>query len=708
MLKLNKWSGTFAEIMARRATLTAGEAYDLDHVLRPITQWRENPDVAAKVLTGIFMPPGQRWMLRIAHRGRPESDFIGSRGTSKTAVIDVVYAALKGILYAKRKAVLLQAVGFRGGQLIFNDLEKLIHGEWYDQEGGLLFLLRSTKGDKPIKKMQNFWEVQWTSGSDYITVPTNDAEKLRGMRAHDLNLDERNFMDPLLVEKVAESFMNVLGDWKTGGEAAADNVLNSTTTVDYGWRDYAQIQQASYNNIARDRAIMKAAHEGKWELYADLVQRGFLKSSWFMWDYSDNFVREFVTTRAGQRYQIAHPDPARKYRFDPQGLPFTHRDEEKGEILKEPEPEALISTYPSKRDHETKMLSGIASESIWLAEQRNVIDSSAGDVYSHMLIDRVASRFGNYVVGWEDARPLWQQKHKNDKDVHYSPTIRWTCADPCVLGVDYAPGNRDFCAFVVIRLGFLAQGEFNPLTDLGWSDWANVVWCEQHRTSSAQDVADKVFSLAERYNLVYHLDPYETDPWKACRAIGLDVRNGGTSVRDELIHINTKDLKGDQYRIYDPMDTDERVKAFATDPIAKPMLDTIAPTGPLNERLVDFTVTQMTQGKLYLPKYLEASERPSDARLDIGFESSRVLEHQLRSLQQEPTGAGYRKFFMKGNAEDPKNKKDLWAAFIYGAKQARAHLLRHRLTTDAPPPMGAVMTQRSIGSGRFRAPGTRF
>jgi hypothetical protein len=122
------------------------------------------------------------------------------------------------------------------------------------------------------------------------------------------------------------------------------------------------------------------------------------------------------------------------------------------------------------------------------------------------------------------------------------------------------------------------------------------------------------------------------------------------------------------------------------------MLDAIYPTDQLNDKLVEFTAGQMTQGLLYLPKWLPESERPFDQKLDIGFNGSKILAHQLRVLQQKPT-KNFRTFFVKGDKEDTTNKKDLWAAFIYAAKQARAHMIRQRMINEAPPPMGGVITR---------------
>jgi hypothetical protein len=122
----------------------------------------------------------------------------------------------------------------------------------------------------------------------------------------------------------------------------------------------------------------------------------------------------------------------------------------------------------------------------------------------------------------------------------------------------------------------------------------------------------------------------------------------------------------------------------------------------------------MKLGKLFIPKWLDESRRPyRDNKYDIGFLGARVLDSQLRRLQQEPT-AKARKFFMPGDTEDAKNKKDAWASFIYAAKQLRAHLLRLQVIQDRPPPTGASVSRinskrNQFGGGyRGRSPGGKL
>ena len=105
---------------------------------------------------------------------------------------------------------------------------------------------------------------------------------------------------------------------------------------------------------------------------------------------------------------------------------------------------------------EQGLLDGSADTGSWLAEQRNIVDTAVGDVYSNELVD-VASCIGERcVVPFEQLPDTWKRLHSEDK-ADYTAPVLWRCTDPCVLGVDYAP-QSDFCAFVVIRLGPLSPG----------------------------------------------------------------------------------------------------------------------------------------------------------------------------------------------------------------------------------------------------------
>lgn len=182
------------------------------------------------------------------------------------------------------------------------------------------------------------------------------------------------------------------------------------------------------------------------------------------------------------------------------------------------------------------------------------------------------------------------------------------------------------------------------------------------------------------------------------RGIGLDMRGGGSSVRDQLAYISEDVVDRDRKRIVDPLDKDDRIVRFMAQSGTLPMLDTIHPTDTMNDLLVEYTLGAMQQRKLYLAKYLDRSERPKGKmEMSIGYDAMKALDHQMRKLRQKPTKTA-RHFYMEGDVKLDTNKKDLWSAFIYAAKQARAHIIRQRQIDNTAPPMAALVTR--IGSRR--------
>lgn len=690
--------------------LSAEEKLECSIMVPVIIRLQSYPDLALIALSGIVVPPHERLMLGIASQSAQTNINVSSRGTSKTSVIAVLHAGHTAITSSKRKIVELSASGFRGGQLIFNDFEKWVTGGWSDQEGSLEYLSQSATNPKVVHRGQNWWSIKFDSESEIQTFPTNNIEKLRGIRGHILILDEANTMEPELVEEVALPFLNVTGGFRSGGLDAPKNQVFYTSTIDYSWREFHQTAESAYAAVDRDYQAMKASLRGDWDTYTALAKDGLFKQTYTSFDYTDTIIRREISTRTGKRYRVNYPQHAynKRLRFTqwPQGIPFTTRDEQ-GNILQDSPPVEALKTYPVDTEQlESKLRDGTGSVSVWLAEQRNVTDTAVGDVYSSILIDRAEAKGDRCVIPYSKLPESWQKRHTEDER-DYSPSVMWSCTDPCVVGVDYASGDRDFSALVVIRLGPLARGDFNPFTGLGNTSWSNVIWCEMHRLTSHKDVADKIREYRDRYNLVWFDTPGETDMWKQCRAIGLDMRGGGNGVRDELVRINDQELKAEEYRIYDPLDKDPRIEAFAKPP-ALPMLDTIYPSDQLNDKLVEYTVGQMQQGLLYLPKTNTEIQVNMDKRVRIGHNGAEVLSHQLRKLQQAPT-KNWRTFFMKGDTEKVANKKDMWAAFIYAAKQARAHIMRQNAIDNTPPPLAALRT--TIGGGRRhngKASGSKF
>jgi hypothetical protein len=705
MLALNRYDRPLKDIL-KGPPMSAEERLELEALWQPVIRMQENPDLALIALTGIFVPPHQRMMLMVSHLGAGENINVSSRGTSKSTAICVMYATVRSLLFSKRKGVELSATGFRGGQFIFNDIKRWAEGGWNDQEEGLEFLKRSSRNPDILHRGQNLWDVEWKSFSTLLTLPTTDHDKIRGVRGTDLYIDEANIADDDLIDKVAIPFLVVTGDWRHGGAYAKKNAVYFTTTIDYHWRPFQKRVKATRDAIMKDMAALDAARAGKWERHEELVKNGILDHTLLQFDYTDTIIRQFGTTRDGRPYRVKYPNRDFPLKRFPEGIPFIERDE-RGFLKKQGTELTGWHTYPiDKKRIESGLVEGETDEASWLSEQRNVTDTADGGVYSNALIDRAVHFGSRCLIPYSQCSDGWKRKYK-DELLDYAPTIMWECSDPCVLGVDFASTN-DFSAFVVIRIGQMAEGVFEPLTQLGKTTWSNVVWVEQHRGTSHADVSTKIHELMKRYNLIYFHEHEEDDPWKVCRGIGLDMRGGGTGVRDELLHINEEKLKPGDYRIYDPRDKDERVQAFAHEPTSRPMLDAIYSSDMMNSNLVEYTTGQMQNDFLYLPKWYNESERQNDAKLHVGYNASKMLQSQLRKLRQSPTKQA-RTFYMEGNTNDPANKKDMWAAFIYGAKQQRAHLIRQRMIDEAPPPIGARVThvaskRRDFGGA---APGSR-
>lgn len=686
--------------------LPVEQKIEVEALLPTIVKWQHYPDIALISLSGIVVPPHQRTTLYVLNAGYQNNINVSSRGTSKSATVATLFSNFKTLFFTGKKSIVLSYTGFRGGQVIFEDINRWLHGAWSSQKPNHRYFRQSIKRDNTINKSQNYWSIEYDSQSTIETYPTNDPDKLRGLRGTDLFLDEANFISKYLIDTVAIPFLSVKGDFEHGGLHADANPIYYTSTVDFGWRPFMEDVRSAKEAIAREYDAKQALKDHDFEKYDLLDRQGLSKHTFVSFDYTDLLIRTELTTRDGRRYKVNWPNPKIKAYRDIRGIPFSVRGPD-GRMLRDSPPMTYYPTYPSEKELiENKLLSGIMDEASWKAENRNLVDTSTGDVYSYELIERASCRQEYCITPYSQTSDNYKKAFEEDKRDYVSP-LMWECSDPCVLGVDYAT-QSDFSAFVVIRVGPCAEGEYNHVTHHGNTRWSNVIWAEQHKHTSHKDVADKIRQLMERYNLVWHHEPHELDPWKRCRAIGLDMRGGGSGVRDELAYINDNHVELPKFRIYDPQDKDPRIPAFAMDPNAKPMLDVLWPQGDIADKMVTFTIAQMENKFLYIPKFLNESERTfGHAELGIGYFAAANLARQLVKLRQEPT-ATWRRFYVEGDTDKDANKKDLWSAFMYAAKQLRAHVIRKQMIDEAPPPSAAIITTANKGGYRFGgAPGSR-
>jgi hypothetical protein len=694
------------EILAIDATLTAEQIIELGETLRPLIVFQEFPDIALITLSDIYLPPHQRTMIWQMHLGAGTNVVVASRGTAKTSTVCMLYPNYIGPLYPGRLAVTLSATGLRGGQTIFLDAERWLNGGWDSQQQRVPYLRSCIpRTPSPIMKMPSFWRIEYANHAMNTTLPTKDPDAVRGTRAHDIYCDETNTMDREFIDDVVLPFLTVGTDMRHGGAYSKKNRIFFVSTIDYGWRPYQDRIAAAREGLSRDLRALEFARAGNWEAYDELDAKGLNQYTFTKFDYTDVLIRKHITRRDGRKVEVlGWPDPNIPLTRDKKGIPFSTRTAD-GRMDVRGAPVEYWKTYSvQKEEIEKPIRDAITDQASWLSEQRNISDTAVGDVYSNLLVSAASCEGDRCITPYAALNDEWRAKYKDDQR-DYIPPVLYQCADPCVLGVDYAP-QSDYCAFVVIRLGPLSKAEFNPLAHTGKTAWSNVIWAEQHQKMTGREAADKIRLLRERYNLTWIHQPHLTDTWEVCRAIGLDMRGGGTAVRDELAWISDEKLPEGQVRIYDPLDNDERIVAFEKDSRAVAMLDAIWPTDTLNETLVEFTKGQMEQGLLYIPKFLEVHDRPAGKReLHVGYEAARILATQLRKIRQEPTKAA-RRFYMEGDTEKDRNKKDFFSAFLYAGKQMRAHIIRQRQIDNTPPPLGGVIRPMQP-KGPRRSPGAR-
>jgi hypothetical protein len=154
------------------------------------------PCVALPLLSGVYLPVHERIMLDVGHRGainerlrresrdvedvdgacplrRLQSDHLNAQGRHP---LRVGFPRRPADLQRHREVV-RRRLGRPGAGRPFI--------ECLDQGSGEARLPRAELLARSISRRS----------SDLLTLPTNDPEKLRGNRAHDLYFDERNFMD---------------------------------------------------------------------------------------------------------------------------------------------------------------------------------------------------------------------------------------------------------------------------------------------------------------------------------------------------------------------------------------------------------------------------------------------------------------------------------------------------------------------------------
>lgn len=599
-------------------------------------------------------------MVSAAWQGYRNNIYVCSRGTSKSFTIGSLFPPTKSLLYRSTATLVASASKFRGGKLVLMDSARLLKGSLKSQKIGNNWGASSLYHKTVlIKKDPDMWHMDYTSNSSVYTIPTNNEESARGIRANILIVDERNTFDGELIHKVYEPFLVVGSDFENPAEGSQGNQFFNVGTIDYTYRDWHK-EIASSQDIAKlEYEIQMALRDQNWPLYDQLMEQhgqriNNASVSIIRYDYTDLLI----PTRIG-KYKVNYPGAK-------QGKQIKHDDRLDCD---------LIYTYPvEKKQLEDPLYEGLVDRETWEAEHRNMFIRADGNVFPYDLIERIT---GPIFTAAEERKRGWDSE---EEGIRYLPPVLYECSDPCVLGVDTAR-SQDFSAFVIIRMGGMPNEFFGEIaeeyklkTHLGPSAFNNVIWAEQHQQMTIKDIANKIRELRARYNIV---------ATRNCPGIAMDARGGGVIVRDELVNPSVPldsetglPIEGWEppQKIFDPEDKDERLGvSLLADPNAWFGLRLLYTNEIMNQEFVGFAKAQMQNSKLYIGSSKSAKTlRDPTNKMYAGLVGVDVLKHQLLRIQAivSPSGKSIQ-YIMPGDPTKIENKRDLMFAFLYAGYALR-------------------------------------
>lgn len=681
----------------------------LDQYGKVLWTLRAFPSHAAHWVAGVYLPPHERLWLGIMFSEYRENNIVASRGTSKSFTHASFAAPLYDSLHINSTTLVVSASGFRGGKLLFDDVERLFKGQLRDQRMNGDYLINSvdtqTK-NKVLTRQPDMWYIKHKAHGRTLTIPTNNADAMRGIRATTAIIDERNTFDGEVVQKVIRPMLNVGKEFRRTAKGVGNNKVFQVSTIDYTFRDWYPEITTQTDLAKREYEAHMARKAGDWIKYEELMSkdRDALRSASFSItrvDYTDLLIpTEVLDSEDGKIYEVEVPRDAETSREDV--CMYDYRDKCYYWYL-----------YPvDKKQLEDPYLDGTMDEDLWMAEQRNVFISASGNVYPHEMIVKASER------------PIYKSGdvpgYGNQEDFH-APVL-YKCGDPCVIGLDYARESDEF-ALVVIRLGPLSDYSFDPTMGtmddagrpiLGKTDWSNVIWAESWRHMTAASAADKIRELKTRYNVI-HVPMIGG-------GIGLDKGGGGTAVRDNLAIPKPPMISGQPdpswempQIIFDPEDEDYAHFLTADDPENYwAGLELIKPTNQTNLDSTMASKAMLQKQQLYIGYYEAPSQwarrlglinaiggvddsNPLYHATLVGYKGISRLKSQLVRLQSKVSETGVMRFIMPGKRELEEGKKDLYSAFIYATYMARHHLVG--LTKEgmyAPPTTQPIIVK--VGS----------
>lgn len=218
----------------------------------------------AWVLLGLTLLPYQQVILKNMWT-HPFTMLIASRGGSKSFCL-AVYSLLRCLLYPEYKVVITSG-GFRQSKMVFEELEKI----W-----SLAPVYRSIAGPEQGPHHDPDRWVFRVNNSTITAIPTGSGDKIRGLRANTIFLDEFASQDPRVVEEVIMGFgavsSNMIENVKNEArrkyfeENGIQNIPESTShrtnqAIFCGTADYYDNHFYSY--WRRQRAIIESKGDPK-------------------------------------------------------------------------------------------------------------------------------------------------------------------------------------------------------------------------------------------------------------------------------------------------------------------------------------------------------------------------------------------------------------------------------------------------------------
>lgn len=591
--------------------------------------------------------------------------------------------------FGRKKVMSLSASKFRGGKVIMEEALSFIMGTLDSQKLPGNFTKAMLKHGRGLKREGDRWYIPFTTQTTFNTVPTGNEESARGLRAHILVLDEADNWEKNTVDKIFGPFLAVGGNFAKPGSGKSDNKIFFTGTITHSHKDWAKALKDREDVIRKSHIAHRALEQGDfktWHRMSNEDNERIKRAAFHLqrWDYTDLIIPEHL-----EHHDVIYPSVDVTTKSveinDPDIIKYDYRDKIN-----------YIYTYPVNKNYaESQLDDGLTDMDSWAAEWRCQFIDSSGNVYPFDLMERATNR-----ELLDQEQLLKHEWDVEELGMHYPPVL-YRCKDPCVLGVDPAR-TSDFVGFVVIRLGELAEGTYNPHTGEGHTPYNNVIWAEQRKGLTIREIAEKIRDFKSRYNLVVYANPEDAP------GIVIDARGAasGTTVQDELaVPSPPTDELGNFDRnwkqpppMYDPVDKEYR--HLSGNPNAWPGLRLLWTTDQINTDLVAYSKGQFEVSKLYLGKFLNNYERNDpEGLLNVGYIGVKSLKDQLLSIQAHPTKYAFT-YEMPGDSRRIDMKKDLFSAFLYACSAARQHVALHAtaIKAKAPQTVAVKLNKRARNS----------